>query len=160
MLIEPSQERQPKMSSDIAKRHPCLRTTAAAAEWLQSCPTLCDPCRRQPIPYINSCVSFLRTPWTVMCQVYLNKAGGGMTTFPGRLGHSPSRSPEDPAHPLPSWLSSCVLIYPLENLFCANSLVFRWLRLLASTAEGTGSIPGWGTKISHAHQCSQTKSTE
>jgi len=27
----------------------------------------------------------------------------------------------------------------------------------ASTAEGTGSIPGWGTKIPHASQCGQTK---
>ena len=29
----------------------------------------------------------------------------------------------------------------------------QWLRLHASTAGGTGSIPGWGTKIPHAAQC-------
>ena len=29
-------------------------------------------------------------------------------------------------------------------------LVVQWLRLHASTAGGTGSIPGWGTKIPHA----------
>ena len=29
------------------------------------------------------------------------------------------------------------------------------LGLLISTAEGTGSIPGWGTKIPHATWCSQ-----
>ena len=30
------------------------------------------------------------------------------------------------------------------------SLVAQWLRLHASTARGTGSIPDWGTKIPHA----------
>ena len=29
-----------------------------------------------------------------------------------------------------------------------NSLVVQWLGLCAFTAGGTGSIPGWGTKIS------------
>jgi len=29
------------------------------------------------------------------------------------------------------------------------SLVVQWLRLHMSTAGGTGSIPGWGTKIPH-----------
>ena len=29
-------------------------------------------------------------------------------------------------------------------------MVVQWLRLPASTAGGTGSIPGWGTKILHA----------
>ena len=29
-------------------------------------------------------------------------------------------------------------------------LAVHWLRLYASTAEGMGSIPGWGTKIAHA----------
>ena len=31
-----------------------------------------------------------------------------------------------------------------------TSLVVQWLRLRASTAGGTGLIPGWGTKIPHA----------
>ena len=30
-----------------------------------------------------------------------------------------------------------------------TSLVVQWLRICASTAEGTGSIPGQGTKIPH-----------
>ena len=40
-----------------------------------------------------------------------------------------------------------------RNIFCikmflsGNSLVVQWLGLLAFTAEGTGSIPGQGTKI-------------
>ena len=33
-----------------------------------------------------------------------------------------------------------------------TSLVVQWLRLCTSTAEGTVSIPGWGTKIPHAMQ--------
>ena len=31
-----------------------------------------------------------------------------------------------------------------------SSLVVQWLRLHPSIAAGTGSIPGWGTKIPHA----------
>ena len=31
-----------------------------------------------------------------------------------------------------------------------TSLAVQWLRLCASTAGGTGSIPGWRTKILHA----------
>ena len=38
-----------------------------------------------------------------------------------------------------------------------TSLLVQWLRLCASTAGGTGSIPEWGTKIPHATQCSQKK---
>ena len=33
----------------------------------------------------------------------------------------------------------------------------QWIRLHASTAGGEGSIPGQGTKILHAMQCSQRK---
>ena len=36
-----------------------------------------------------------------------------------------------------------------------TSLVIQWVRLYASTAGGMGLIPGWGTKIPHAMQCSQ-----
>ena len=38
-----------------------------------------------------------------------------------------------------------------------TSLAVQWLRLGASTAGGTGSIPGHGTKIPHATLCSQKK---
>ena len=34
-------------------------------------------------------------------------------------------------------------------------LVIQWLKIHASTAVGTGSIPGWGTKIQHALWCGQ-----
>ena len=36
-------------------------------------------------------------------------------------------------------------------------MVVQWLGLRAFTAEGTGSILGWGTKISQAAQCGQKK---
>ena len=38
-----------------------------------------------------------------------------------------------------------------------TSLEVQLLRLRASTAEGTDSIPGWGSKISHAARHSQKK---
>ena len=37
-----------------------------------------------------------------------------------------------------------------KNEDAGTSLVVQWLRLRASTAGGTGLIPGWGTKIPHA----------
>ena len=36
-----------------------------------------------------------------------------------------------------------------------NSLAVQWLELQALTAEGLGSIPGWGTKIPQAMWHSQ-----
>ena len=36
----------------------------------------------------------------------------------------------------------------------------QWLRLCASTAGGTGLIPGWGTKIPHAVWYGQKKKRE
>ena len=38
-----------------------------------------------------------------------------------------------------------------------TSLAVQWLRVHASTVGGTGSIPGWGTKIPHAAGHSQKK---
>ena len=38
----------------------------------------------------------------------------------------------------------------LKKIYGGTSLVVQWLRLRASTAGGTGSIPGQGTKIPHA----------
>ena len=38
-----------------------------------------------------------------------------------------------------------------------NSWVVQWLRFLAFTAQGQGSIPGWGTKIPQAAQPKQKK---
>ena len=38
-----------------------------------------------------------------------------------------------------------------------TSLVVQWLRLQASTAEGTGLIPGRGSKILHAMQYGKKK---
>ena len=38
-----------------------------------------------------------------------------------------------------------------------SSLAVQWLRLHASTARGTGSIPSWGIKILHAAWRGQKK---
>ena len=38
----------------------------------------------------------------------------------------------------------------LEYVSIGSSLVVQWLGLWASTAEGTGLIAGWGTKIPQA----------
>ena len=38
-----------------------------------------------------------------------------------------------------------------------ESLAVQWLRLCKSIAGGMGSIPGGGTKVPHAEQCSQKK---
>ena len=46
-------------------------------------------------------------------------------------------------------------VVPEERRALETSLAVQWLRLHASTARGTGSIPGRGTKIPHAMQCSQ-----
>ena len=35
------------------------------------------------------------------------------------------------------------------QVFKGTSLAVQWLRLGAFTALGTGSIPGWGTMITH-----------
>ena len=47
--------------------------------------------------------------------------------------------------------------YDLNNIRVSvgNSLAVQWLGLCTFTAEGTGSIPGRGTKIPQAAQCSQ-----
>ena len=41
------------------------------------------------------------------------------------------------------------------NLHGGNYLEVQWFGRHASTAGGTGSIPGWGTKIPHAAQRGQ-----
>ena len=45
----------------------------------------------------------------------------------------------------------------LNNYILGTSLAVQCLRLSASTAGGTGLIPGWGTKILHALQRGQKK---
>ena len=37
-----------------------------------------------------------------------------------------------------------------------NFLAVQWLGLGIFTAEGTGSVPGWGTNIPQAARCGQT----
>ena len=46
---------------------------------------------------------------------------------------------------------------PFKSNKKGNSLEVQWLGLCASTAGGTGSIPGWGTKILHTAQSAKKK---
>ena len=46
---------------------------------------------------------------------------------------------------------------PKKHFIDGTSLVVQWLGLCAPTAGGTGWIPGWGTRISHATWHSQKK---
>ena len=48
-------------------------------------------------------------------------------------------------------------IYTVFRKSLAISLVDQWLRLCASTSGGSGSIPGWKTKILHATQPKEGK---
>ena len=45
----------------------------------------------------------------------------------------------------------------LEDVVWGTSLAVHWLRLWASTAGGTGSVPGWGTQIPHLMLCGAAK---
>ena len=48
----------------------------------------------------------------------------------------------------------------LSEINLGNSLAVQWLGLLAFTAEGAGSVPGWGTEIPQAKLCSAAKKKE
>ena len=52
------------------------------------------------------------------------------------------------------WKSQTREEQSLKTSNYGNSLAVQWLGLRSFTAEGQGSIPGWGTKIPHAAQCS------
>ena len=76
----------------------------------------------------------------------------------------PSRQPPEPAIEFSMAAGSKVNKKILTSLLAQNNSdlgnfpVSRWLRLGAFTAEGLGSIPGWGTKLPQAKQCSFFKS--
>ena len=48
-------------------------------------------------------------------------------------------------------------VFLIKNCALGTSLAVQWLRLCASTAGGTGSIPVQGTKILHARAVQQKK---
>ena len=51
-----------------------------------------------------------------------------------------------------------MVLWPIRTIILKIMWDFsgvQWLRLCASTAGGTGSIPGWRTKILHASPCGQ-----
>ena len=49
------------------------------------------------------------------------------------------------------------LYFLFKKVNSGNSLAVQWLEIHAFTAEGTGSIPGWGTKIPQDTRRSQKK---
>ena len=57
-----------------------------------------------------------------------------------------------PAILLGSAVSTHVGNSSLKIVKTETSLAVHWLRLCTSNAGGTGLIPGWGTKIPHAHR--------
>ena len=58
---------------------------------------------------------------------------------------------------LPSEVHSGLLTAKPNRTASRTSLAFQWLRLHAPNAGGPDSIPGRGTKIPQAAQCSQKK---
>ena len=44
-----------------------------------------------------------------------------------------------------SWSQNAIL----KHIYPGTSLIDQWLRLLAFTAGGSGSTPGWGTIIKY-----------
>ena len=44
-----------------------------------------------------------------------------------------------------------------NSLLSGTSLEVQWFRLCTSTAGGTGSIPGWGSRILNAVWCDQKR---
>ena len=47
--------------------------------------------------------------------------------------------------------------YAIRSTLLETSQAVHWLRLRTSTAGGTGSIPGWGTKVLQDIQCGRKK---
>ena len=82
---------------------------------------------------------------------------------PGQEALRPSQlggwGPGCPSLALPKWGSvRCRIARAWLQIHSGGtSLAVQWLGLRASTAGGTGSIPGQGTKIPHAVWCSQKK---
>ena len=59
---------------------------------------------------------------------------------------------------LPGWSKMTQLGFGEAKQFTkGTSLEVQWLRLCASIAGGTVSIPGWGTEIPHAVWCGPKK---
>ena len=51
----------------------------------------------------------------------------------------------------------CARVIQDLTVVLGNFLAVQWLRLHASTTEGMGSVPGWGTKIPHTAWHGQKK---
>ena len=104
----------------------------------------------------------IHLPWVIKNSKFLGKNHFILLSFP-----SPNCAQN---HAQPSLEAGClgrvwrfmtsVLYWKGEEthvttFWTGTSQVIQWLRHLASTAGGMGSIPGWGTEIPHAVSCGQ-----
>ena len=87
-------------------------------------------------------------------DAYREKAKGGQRKRLATISQQ-ERTQTKPTSMAPrSWTSS---FQDCEKKLLGTFLVVKWLGLWASTAEGTGSIPGQGPKIPHAHGTAKNK---
>ena len=107
-------------------------------------------------------VQLFVTPWTAACQAPLSM-GFSRKEYWSVLSCPPPGDPPDPGvEPTPlispalaggffttsaAWEAPFLALRREES---GISLVVQWLRLWASNAGGTSSVPVWGTKIPHA----------
>ena len=84
--------------------------------------------------------------WKLLCGAWLSTE---CHAPPGSAWQRGAVSP--PAILLGSAVSTHVENSSLKIVKTETSLAAHWLRLCTSNAGGVGLIPGWGTKIPHAH---------
>ena len=120
----------------------------AAAKLLQSCQTLWDPIdgspQDSPIPGI---LQARILEWVAIFFSIPMRLGVGFSTY--AAGPAPISSLKA-KYGGGYWIYSAFARKHHQNWCGRTSLVVQWLTLCASTTGGTGSIPGRGTKISHA----------
>ena len=136
--------------SVIHSNHHLLNTVCMHAKSFQSCLTLCNPVNCSPpgsSVHGNSpgkdtgagCHAFLQGIFPNQDRAWVSWIIGKFFTF--------WVTREAPKSILSQW-------WKLSTLKNKNMAV-QWARLHAPNTEGTGSIPGQGTKILHATWCSQ-----
>ena len=123
------------------------------------------------VPSRFSRIQLFVTLWTVVCQTPLSTDSPGKNTEVGCRALLQWIFPTQGS----TWCLLCFLHWQVGSLsleppgkpywwletftesLLENSLAVQWLGLHALTAEGTGSTPGWGTKIPQAAGTSQKK---
>ena len=105
-------------------------------------------CRYMPIYYctMQNTDKQSQHSWKLLCGAWLSTE---CHAPPGSAWQRGAVSP--PAILLGSAVSTHVENSSLKIVKTETSLAAHWLRLCTSNAGGVGLIPGWGTKIPHAH---------